>query len=1052
MNEQAGKPRSGRKTFNLSALALDNASVIWYFMIVSMVAGVLAYLHLGREEDPQFTIKTMVIAAMWPGASVEDTVNQVTDRLEKKLEELDQLDYTKSETTPGQTTIYVHLRSTTKGPEVKAIWGNIRHMIDDIKPQLPQGVIGPFYNDRFGDVFGNVYAFTADGVSQRQLRDYVESARTAIMTVPNVGKVDLIGAQDDVIYLEFNSRRIAALGLDLQTVLQAVQAQNAIVPSGVIQSGPERVSVRVSGQFVSEESLKAFNLRVNDRFFRLSDIVDIRRGYADPPSSLFRYNGTPAIGLAISMKAGANLLEFGKGLNAELDKITSDLPIGVEVHLVADQPKVVEEAIGHFTRSLFEAVVIVLIVSFISLGLRAGLIVALAIPLVLAMTFLGLQLMGVTLQRVSLGALVIALGLLVDDAMIAIEMMIARLERGDSLRQAAMQIYTATAFPRLTGTLVIIAGFTPIAFNTSDAGEYTYTLFAVLALSLLLSWLVAGIFTPLLGYSLLPKQLHKHDKPGRFFVAFQKLLAAAMRWRWLTIGITLATFALSVVAIQMVPQQFFPASDRPELLIDWTLPQNASIEETRDRMDRFEKTLEGDPDIDHWSSYVGQSAVRFILTLDIQPPNAYYGQTVIVTKDMEARERVRARIARELKDNFVGTDAYVSLLALGPPAGRAVQYRISGPSVQKVRELAQDLATIVGASGGVGAPIYDWNEPARVLKVDVLQDKARQLGLSSAEIASLLNGTVGGIPITQVRDSIYLVNVVARAGDGERGAIETLQNLQLTNRTGKAVPLAAVATFQYEQEQPVIWRRNRLPTITVKADIVDAELPASVVARLEPAIKAFTAKLPAGYRLATGGPVEESAKSQAPIMAVVPLMLLIMATVLMLQLRSFNRLFLVASVAPLALIGVALALFLSQSALGFVAILGIIALIGILIRNSVILVVQIETLRSEGRRAWDAVTTACEERVRPIMLTAAAASLGMVPIARDVFWAPMAFAMMGGIIVGTALTLLFLPALYVAWFRIKEESDASPQPQCKKTAECKIGCVYDGSCPLEWPE
>ena len=1016
---------NGKKKFNLSAVALDNPSVIWYFMIVCMVAGVMSYINLGREEDPEFTIKTMVIAAVWPGASVEDTINQVTDRIEKKVEELEELDYTKSVTIPGRTTIYLYLRDKTKSRDVPSIWAKVRRMVEDIQSQLPQGVVGPFYNDRFGDVYGNIYAFTADGLTQRQLRDYVESVRTSILTVPNAGKVDLIGAQDEVIYLEFDSRKIANLGLDQQAVIQALQAQNAIVPSGVVQAGAERVSVRVSGQFTSEESLKAFNLRVNDRFFRLSDIVNIKRGYADPPTALFRYNGKPAIGLAISMKAGANLLDFGKALNAEMEKITSDLPVGVGVHLVADQPRVVDEAIGHFTRSLFEAVVIVLVVSFLALGMRAGLIVALAIPLVLAMTFLAMENLGITLQRVSLGALIIALGLLVDDAMIAIEMMIARLEKGDTLRQAALQIYTSTAFPRLTGTLVIIAGFVPIGLNSSNAGEYTFTLFAVLAIALLLSWLVAGIFTPLLGYTLLPKTLHKHEKPSRFFAAFQKALLWSMRWRWVTIGGTLAIFAASVFGMQSVPKQFFPASDRPELLVDWTLPQNSTIHETKAQMDRFEKTLEGDPDIVRWSSYVGQSAVRFLLTLDVQPPNAYYGQTVILTKDLAARERVRARITDVLKKDFVGMDAYVNLLALGPPAGRAVQYRISGPDMQKVRSLAQELADVVGSDPNLSSPIFDWNEPGRVVRVNVLQDKARQLGISSADIAMVLNGTVGGVPITQVRDSIYLVDVMVRAGEGERGAIETLQNLQLMNKTGQPVPLAALATFRYEIEQPVVWRRNRLPTITVKADILDGRQAATVAEQFEPAIKSFVQRLPAGYRLAVGGPVEESAKSQSPMFAVVPLMLFIMATILMLQLRSFNRLFLVASVAPLALIGVVLALFLSNSPLGFVAILGVIALIGILIRNSVILVVQIETLRKEGLGAWDAVVRACEERVRPIMLTASAASLGLVPIARDVFWGPMAYAMMGGILVGTALTLLFLPALYVAWFRIREPGKAS---------------------------
>jgi multidrug efflux pump len=1024
MSTQPKNTDSNGKKFNLSAVALDNSSVIWYFMIVCLIAGVLSYINLGREEDPEFTIKTMVIAAQWPGASAEDTINQVTDRIEKKLEELEELDYTKSVTIPGQTTIYVYLRGQTKSRDVRPIWAKVRHMVEDMQAQLPLGVVGPFFNDRFGDVYGNVYAFTADGLTQRQLRDYVESTRTSILTVPNIGRVDLIGAQDEVIYLEFDSRKIANLGLDQQAVTAALYAQNAIVPSGVIQAGSERISVRVSGQFTSEESLKAFNLRVNDKFFRLSDVVNITRGYADPPTALFRFNGKPAIGLAISMKPGANLLEFGKALNAEMEKVTADLPVGVGVHLVADQPQVVEHAIGHFTRSLFEAVAIVLVVSFVALGMRAGLIVALAIPLVLAMTFLAMEYLGVTLQRVSLGALIIALGLLVDDAMIAVEMMIARLEKGDTLRQAALQIYTSTAFPRLTGTLVMIAGFLPIGLNSSSAGEYTFTLFVVLAIALLFSWLVAGIFTPLLGYKLLPPKMHAHEKPSRFFTMFQKVLHLTMQWRWATVGITMLIFAASFYGIQSVPKQFFPASDRPELLVDWTLPQNSTILETKAQMDRLEKLLEGDPDIVRWSSYVGQSAVRFILTLDVQPPSNYYGQTVILTKDLEARERVRARITDVLKKDFIGVDAYVNLLALGPPAGRAVQYRVSGPEVQKVRELARELAGIIGADLGLSSPLFDWNEPGRVVRVNVLQDKARQLGISSADIAMVLNGTVGSLPITQVRDSIYLVNVMVRAGKGERSAIETLQNLQLLNKAGQPVPLAALATFQYELEQPVVWRRNRLPTITVKADILDGRQAATLVDKFAPDVKDFVQRLPAGYRLGVGGPVEESAKSQSPIFAVVPLMLLAMATILMLQLRSFNLLFLVVSVAPLALIGVVLALLLSNAPLGFVAILGVIALVGILIRNAVILLTQIETLRKEGLIAWDAVVKACEERVRPIMLTAAAASLGLVPIASDVFWGPMAYAMIGGIIVGTALTLLFLPALYVAWFRIKEPAKA----------------------------
>lgn len=1006
--------------FNLSDWALEHRSLVWYFMIASAIAGVLAYMNLGREEDPSFTIKTMVIAAQWPGATVEDTALQVTDRIEKKLEELDSLDYTRSQTTAGQTVIYVNLKDTVKSRDVPGVWVRVRNMVNDISRELPQGVVGPVFNDDFGDVYGNVYAFTADGLTQRQLRDYVEEVRTKVLTVPNIGKVNLIGAQDEVIFLEFSTREMAALGISQQDVVQTLQAQNAIAPSGVIQAGPERINVRVTGQFTSEEDLRGLNLRINDRFFRLSDIAAISRGYVDPPQALFRFKGEPAIGLAIGMKTGANLLAFGEALHAQMRKITSELPIGVGVHLVADQPVVVEEAVGGFTKALFEAVAIVLVVSFLSLGMRAGLVVALSIPLVLAMTFVVMQYTGISLQRISLGALIIALGLLVDDAMIAVEMMVARLEAGDTLRKAATAVYTSTALPMLTGTLVTVASFIPVGLNSSNAGEYTFTLFVVIAASLLLSWIVAVLFAPLLGVTLLPKTMKKHhDEPGRLGKAFSHLLVGAMRWRWLTIGVTVAVFGLSLYGMRFVEQQFFPSSDRNELLVDFTLQQNASIAETKAQMDRFEAKLVGDPDIDHWSSYVGQGAVRFILSFDPQPANPNYGQMVIVPKSLEARERLRTKIKSWARQEFAGLDVYVDLLALGPPAGRPVQYRLSGPDVQKVRELAQQLAAIVGAHRAVSDLGFNWNEPARVVKVDVLQDKARQLGVSSQDIANTLNGVVGGTSITQVRDSIYLVDLVSRARTAERRSIETLQNLQLPGKNGQSVPLAAVATFRYELEQPVIWRRGRLPTVTIRGSIVDATQPATVAQQLEPKVKEFTRTLPAGYAVVVAGPVEESAKSQGPIAAVVPLMLFLMATILMLQLQSFSKLFLVVAVAPLGLIGVVAAMLPSGAPMGFVAILGVLALIGILIRNSVILVVQIDEHLREGWDAWEAVVDATMHRTRPILLTAAAASLALIPIAFEVFWGPMAFAMMGGIIVGTALTLLFLPALYVAWFRIK---------------------------------
>ncbi|MBY3298602.1 efflux RND transporter permease subunit [Rhizobium laguerreae] len=1011
------------KSFNLSDWALEHRSLVWYFMIVFILAGAFSYVKLGREEDPNFTIKTMVITAQWPGASAEEVTRQVTDRIEKKLQELESLDYTKSETVAGQTTVFVELLPTTKARDVAPTWLRIRNMIADIKGDFPTGVVGPFFNDRFGDVFGNIYAFTSDGLTQRQLRDLVENARSEVLTVPNVGKVDVVGAQDEAIYLEFSTRQIAALGIDQQSVIQTLQAQNAVTQSGFVDAGPERIALRVSGQFTSEESLRSINLRINDRFFPLTDVATIKRGYVDPPSALFRFNGQPAIGLAIGMKQGANLLEFGEGLDAQMKRVVADLPIGVDVHRVSNQPAVVDEAVSGFTRALFEAIVIVLIISFISLGLRAGMVVAISIPLVLAITFVVMEYSGISLQRISLGALIIALGLLVDDAMIAVEMMVARLEAGDDLRKAATHVYTSTAFPMLTGTLVTVAGFIPVGLNNSAAGEFTFTLFVVIAVSLIVSWVVAVLFTPLLGVTILPKTMKSHhEKKGRFASVFSWLLGLAMRWRWVTILLTVGVFGLSIGGMGLVQQQFFPSSDRTELIIDWNLPHNSSIAETNRQMARFEKEMLADnKDIDHWTTYVGQGAPRFILSFDVQTPNVSFGQTIIVTKGLDVRDKVRTELQDYLTKTFPGTDAFVKLLDIGPPVGKPVQYRVSGPDIQKVRDLSQKFAGVIGSHPLLANMVLDWNEPSRVVKVDVLQDKARQLGVSSEDIATALNGIVEGSTATQVRDDIYLVNVIGRARASERDSIQTLQNLQLSTSNGKVVPLSAVANFRYELEQPTIWRRDRQPTITIKAAVVGPTQPATVVEQLKPKVEEFQKGLPVGYKVEVGGAVESSADSQGPIVAVAPLMLFAMATILMIQLQSFSRLFLVFAVAPTALIGVVAALLLSNAPMGFVAILGVLALIGILIRNSVILVVQIEHLRSEGMAAWQAVIEATEHRMRPIMLTAAAATLALIPISREIFWGPMAYAMMGGIVVGTALTLLFLPALYVAWFRIPRD-------------------------------
>ncbi|WP_137155002.1 efflux RND transporter permease subunit [Rhizobium sp. FKL33] len=1013
------------KKFNLSEWALAHKSLVWYFMILSAVAGVLSYINLGREEDPDFSIKTMLIQAQWPGASIEEMTSQVTDRIEKKLQELDNLDYTKSVSSPGQTTVYVNLLDSTKAADVKPTWVKVRNMMADISSQFPSGVQGPSFVDSFGDVYGNIYAFTSDGLTQRQLRDYLEAARTEILSVPNVGKVELIGAQDEVVYLEFSTRQMAALGVTQNQIITTLQNQNAVVASGTLRTEGERINLRVSGGFASEDSLRNINLRVNDRFFRLSDVAKITRGYSDPEDPLFRVNGKPAIGLAIGMKVGANLLNFGEALNKTMERVIADLPVGVGVHHVAAQAEVVEEAVGGFTKALFEAIAIVLVVSFLSLGMRAGLVVAVSIPLVLAITFVFMEYAGISLQRISLGALIIALGLLVDDAMIAIEMMVSKLEEGETLQKAATAVYTSTAFPMLTGTLVTVASFIPVGLNNSAAGEFTFTLFVVIAVSLIVSWVVAVLFAPLLGVVILPKTMKKHhEEKGRVASAFSALLQLCVGWPKTTIAFTAAMFGLSVYGMGFVQQQFFPSSDRPELVVDWTARQNYTIAQTQAEMDSFEqKHLAGNADIDHWTSYVGQGAKRFILSFDVQPNTPNFGEMVIVAKSIEARDRLISQLSQAAEKEYPGSDVFVKTLDLGPPVGRPVQYRVSGPDPEKVRIFARDVGSIMGSDARLGRIIYDWMEPARTVKVEILQDKARQLGVTSSDIATALNNMTGGSTITQIRDSIYLIDVVGRAVKDERQSIESLRSLQLSGGNGQPVPLASIANFRYEMEQPIIWRRDRAPTITVKAAIKDSTQPATIDKKLEPQIHAYAAKLPVGYKIETGGSVESSAKSQAPIAAVVPMMLLTMATILMFQLQSFQRLFMVVIVAPLGLIGVVAALLPSGAPLGFVAILGVLALIGILIRNSVILVVQIETLIKEGLAPWNAVIEATEHRMRPIMLTAAAASLALIPISREIFWGPMAYAMMGGIIVGTVLTLLFLPALYVVWFRIKRPDE-----------------------------
>ncbi|WP_444453193.1 efflux RND transporter permease subunit [Rhodobacter capsulatus] len=1010
--------------FNLSDWALRHRSMVWYLIIVSLLAGVMAYRNLGREEDPSFTIKIMIVTAVLPGATAEETREQVTDRIEKKLQELPNLKFTRSETFPGRAVVQIELTPETRGEAVTRTWQKVRNMMADIRPDFPAEFAGFYFNDSFGDVYGSIYAFTADGFSPQEVKDRVEKVRSAVLTLKAAGKVELIGTQDPVVHVEFSARKLAALGLDQAQVLGTLAAQNAIVPSGVIRTEDELVAVRMSGRFADAEELAAAPLRVGEIFFRLSDVATVRAGFEDPPGDLFRYNGKPAVGLIIGMKQGANILEFGTELTALMDRIATELPVGIELHKVADQPRVVEESVNHFLRSLAEAVAIVLIVSFVSLGWRAGLVVTMSIPLVLALTFVILDGMGVTLQRISLGALIIALGLLVDDAMIAIETMIARLEAGDSIAKAASHAWTSIAFPMLSGTLVTVAGFIPIGLNSSQAGEYTLSLFYVIAISLMLSWVVAVLFAPLIGATFLPKTMPHHDPtPGLLRRAFHGLLRGAMRAKWLTIVLTVTLFGTSLYGMRHIEQQFFPASDRPELLIDVTMRQNSAIAATDAAMAELDQWLATRPEAAYWTTYVGRSSPRFLLSLDAPTPVPFIGQIVVMTKGLEDRNALRAALA-EHAAKLPGVDVFSKLIELGPPVGKPVQYRLMGPDRGLLLSEAQALAERLAEDSRLSNITIDEGEPVRVARVVLDQERLRQLGLTQKDVAQALQTLFEGVTVTELRDGQTLVDVVARGAEVDRSSIASLGSLQLPSPSGVPVPLLSFATLDWQMEPPVLHARNRVPTITVKAAVVGANQPATVTKDLAPAIAKQMAALPAGTTIEPGGVAESSGESQAPIVAVVPLMVLIILTLVMVQMQSFRLMFIVLAVAPLGLIGVVAAMLPSGQPLGFVAILGVLALVGILIRNSLILMAEVEELIEAGRSHWDAVFEASDSRARPILLTAAAASLALIPISREVFWAPMAFAMMGGIIAGTLITLVFAPALYCAVFGVK----APPRP------------------------
>ena len=1014
------------KSFNLSEWALAHQQLVLYLIVAFLLAGVIAYGNLGQAEDPDFTIKVIVINTQWPGASAEEVELQITEKLEKKLQETPWLDHVRSFSRPGQSMIFVLLKDYTPPKEVPEVWYQVRKKISDIRQTLPRGAQGPFINDEFGDTFGTIFAFTADGFSYAQMKDYADQARRELLRLPNIAKVELLGEQPEKIYIEISHQKLATLGIDPLVIFNFLDAQNSMTPAGSVDTASDRIYLRVSGDFESVESIREIGIRANNRLFRLGDIARVYRGYADPPALKMRYQRQDAIGLAVSMAKGGDIIELGKQLAPALARIRANLPVGLELHAVADQPTVVKRSVGEFMRTLMEAVGIVLLVSFVALGFRTGVVVALCIPLVLAVTFLFMKMFGIDLQRISLGALIIALGLLVDDAIIAVEMMVNKMEQGWDRVRAASFAYTSTAFPMLTGTLVTAAGFLPVGFAKSSAGEYTFSIFAVVTIALLVSWVVAVIFTPYIGYKILPTfNVHPdaHEDAvyqKKFYVMFRKLVTWCVRFRKTVMLATALVFAAALVGFALLEQQFFPSSNRPELLIDLSLPEGASIRATQAEVLKMEKRLAGDDDIEQQSVYVGGGAPRFYLPLDIQLPNPSFAQFVVMTKNNDARERVFARIKAALEKDFPMVRGRVNRLENGPPVGYPIQFRVSGANPETVKALAAEAAAAVRGNAHVFNVHLDWNERAKVIRLNVDQDKARALNINSAQLSAVLNSILTGYSVTFFREGDKLIEVLARAEASERMAIGTIGDYNIPLTGGRTVPLSQLVTIAYELEDGVVWRRNRLPTVTVRGDIQGNIQAPVVTAQINPLLDPLRAKLPAGYYIDIGGAVEESAKGQASVAAVMPLMIFVTITLLMIQLQSISRTFLVLLTAPLGLIGATFFLLLFHIPFGFVAMLGVIALSGMIMRNSVILVDQIEQDITAGKAPWEAVIGSTVRRFRPIMLTAAAAILAMIPLTRSDFWGPMAVAIMGGLLFATVLTLTFLPALYAAWFRVKE--------------------------------
>ncbi|AWI78471.1 multidrug transporter AcrB [Parazoarcus communis] len=1053
--------KAARSRFNVSEWGLAHPSLVLYFLVALTLIGMLSYTRLGQSEDPPFTFKVMVVKAEWPGASAREMEAQVTDKIEKKLQEVDQIDVVRSYSKPGETLVFFLAKDSTHSRDIPDVWYQVRKKIGDMQNTLPTGVKGPYFNDEFGDTYGNVFAVVGEGVPHAELKRHAEAIRNEILRVKDVAKVSFFGEQSQRIYIELSNTKLATFGLNIADIASALSTQNAVTGAGYFETADERIWLRPSGSFDDLDAIRDTLLRAKGRAFRLGDVAEVKRGLIDPPGERMRFMGEDAFGIGVSMRDGGDIVALGHHLDDAVTRIESQLPLGIRLERVADQPRAVRNSVGEFVKVLAEAVVIVMAVSLLSLGFRTGVVVLIIIPVVLAITFLFMSMFDIGLHKISLGALIIALGLLVDDAIIAVEMMATKMEQGWERAKAASFAYTSTAMPMLSGTLITAAGFLPIATAASATGEYTRSIFQVTVIALLVSWVAAVLFVPYLGFHLLPDFRKKNGKPSLlasmiarvspqlgarmaarahqpheqhdefaiyhtpFYNRFRALVSACVRHRWIVIAATLLIFVLSlVVFVRAVPQQFFPDSTRPELLVDLRLTEGASHQATEAAVKRVEHFLEQQDGIDNYVAWLGGGSPRFYLPLDQQLAQTNFAQFVVLTKGSAEREALRTRLIELFESEPWPLRATVNRLENGPPVGFPVQYRVSGQDADEMRRFAHQVADAMRSNPHLSNVHLDWEEPSKAIRLKIDQDKARLLGVSSADISTLLATSLQGTTVTQFREGTETIAVVLRGSASERLHLGLLPDLALPVSGGRSVPLAQVATAEYGFEEGVIWRRNRVPTVTVRASLYGTVQPAVVVGQLAGQIASIEKTLPLGYRLEVGGSVEESSKGGSSVAAGVPLFILVVLTVLMLQLQSFSRTLIVVLTAPLGMIGVTAFLLAFNKPFGFVAMLGTIALSGMIMRNSVILVDQIEQDTHAGHPPWEAIVESTVRRFRPIMLTAAAAILAMIPLSRSAFFGPMAVAIMGGLTVATLLTMLFLPALYAAWYRVKPAAKA----------------------------